>query len=111
MEPTLTALGFGIFGGLLVELLKWYRIVQEKPTVPPWAKEPIYWIVTILMILAGGILAYGWSMVNEITFLLAMNIGASAPLIIAGLANKPPTGLPGGGRRAKPSVREFLGML
>jgi drug/metabolite transporter (DMT)-like permease len=78
----------GCFGGILTETVKWFRI-RESPNFPYYAKSPLYWILTLIMILCGGILTtfYGISKVNA---LLAVNIGASAPLIISLLASALP---------------------
>lgn len=90
----------GAAGGLLAQLAHWYGL-RESPNYPDYMKTAFYWIVTIAMIAAGGVLAvlYGTADVNA---LLAVNVGASAPLIIKALAQTtppppPPTNAPGGG--------------
>lgn len=79
----------GCFGGLLAESVKWYRL-RERRRLPLYAKSPRYWIITVIMALLGGILSamYGVVKVNAI---MAVNLGASAPLIISSLANTLPT--------------------
>ncbi len=74
----------GVFGGFLSELLKWYRIREQKE-LPLYAKSIVYWAITILIVLSGGILAvlYGIKNINPV---LAVNIGISAPLIIQNLS-------------------------
>jgi hypothetical protein len=74
----------GIIGGALAELLKWYQL-RESPNFPVYATTFRYWLITALMIIAGGILAVVHG-VNATEPLLAVNIGVSAPLIIKGLA-------------------------
>ncbi len=73
----------GVFGAFMYELLKWYRI-REKEDLPKYIKSIVYWIITILFILAGGLLATMYGIVN-VNALLAVNIGISAPLIIENL--------------------------
>ena len=75
----------GVFGGFLGELLKWYNLRTSK-NLPMYLKSPFYWIVTILIILSGGLLTilYGYQNINAI---LAVNIGLSCPLIIRALAS------------------------
>ncbi len=90
-----TVLAIGVFGGSLAELAKWVGLRENNSqNLPHYAKSPFYWIITILLILAGGGLAllYGYTNVNA---LLAANIGASAPLIIRALASTAPSGTSG----------------
>ncbi|MCB0307264.1 MAG: hypothetical protein KDI38_26110 [Calditrichaeota bacterium] len=82
---------WGTAGGFLAELLKWYNL-RESPNMPDYARKVFYWLVTLLMIGVGGLLAdlYGIDPGNR---LLAINVGASAPLIIQTLMK----GLPNSG--------------
>lgn len=74
----------GCFGGLLGEMVKWYQL-KDSAHMPDYARNALYWIITVLMILSGGGLAllYGVDLKNA---LLVANIGLSAPLIIKALA-------------------------
>lgn len=83
---------WGTAGGFLAELLKWYNL-RESPNMPEYVKRVFYWLVTLLMIGVGGLLAdlYGIDPGNR---LLAINVGASAPLIIQTLMKGLPD--PGG---------------
>lgn len=76
---------FGVLGGFLGELLKWYNLRTSK-NLPVYIKSPFYWIITMLIILSGGFLAilYGYEDINAIS---AVNIGLSCPLIIRALAS------------------------
>jgi hypothetical protein len=98
----------GIIGGALAELLKWYQL-RESPNFPLYTKKLAYWIITALMIIAGGVLAlvHGVDATNP---LLALNIGISAPLIIKGLASVAPSPKSRTANQevADPSVWDFL---
>ena len=83
---------YGVFGGGLAELLGLFRLRHEAPgAFPVWIKSIFYWIITALMILAGGglVVVYIKSKFT-LNALLAVNIGASAPLIIGALASQVP---------------------
>lgn len=97
----------GCFGGLMAESIKWYGL-RENRNWPRYARTARYWIITAVMIGGGGVLAclYGVEAVNA---LLAVNIGASAPLIISSLA----TTIPAASRTRglefeKPSILDVL---
>lgn len=80
---------WGICGGIFAELAGIFEIRHDSPDdLPEWLRSPLYWIITFFMVLAGGLLVviYVRSGAN-ITAILAVNIGASAPLIIRGLTS------------------------
>jgi hypothetical protein len=74
----------GVFGGFLSELLKWHRLRSSKQ-LPLYLKSPFYWIITILIIVSGGILSLLYSS-EKMNAILCVNIGISAPLIIQNLS-------------------------
>ena len=80
----------GALGGVFVEILRWWKI-RESPNLPAYARSPLYWAVTILMVLSGGILAvlYG---TNQRNALMVANIGATAPALIGAFTTKSKTG-------------------
>lgn len=91
------ACALGMFGGVLAELLGIFRIRRQLATrTPKWFRSPVYWIVTTGMILAGGGLAGIYVLSGiELKAILAVNVGASAPLLIAALAGQTPEISPG----------------
>ena len=74
---------YGLVGGLLAELLGLFRLRQQAPgALPLWLKSWFYWVVTLLMALAGGVLVVIYLRSGiAIQPILAVNVGASAPLI------------------------------
>ncbi len=87
----------GVFGGILAELLGLFALRHEPPgTLPKWLRSRFYWTLTVLMILAGGGLVVVYLRSNVIlTAALAVNIGASAPLMIGTLTRQTPRIDPG----------------
>jgi hypothetical protein len=83
---------YGIFGGLLAEFLGLYQLRTQAPdSLPAYFRSPFYWLVTLLMILAGGGLVYIYDQSGlALKPLIAVNIGASAPLIIGSLIQTKP---------------------
>ena len=81
---------FGCLGGVALETLRWLKLSQGGQ-FPAYAHKPAYWVLTAAMIGLGGLIAvvYGTSARPAI---LVLNLGASAPAIIAGLAKPPDTG-------------------
>ena len=79
--------GLGALGGTLVELLRWWKI-READRLPTYASKAGYWVITALMICAGGVMAtlYGLDLHNAAALI---NIGASTPAIIGAVATKP----------------------
>lgn len=74
----------GIFGGFLGELIKWYSL-RESKNLPDYLKSYHYWVITVLIVISGGILAvlYGTDDKNA---MLIVNVGISAPLLLQSLA-------------------------
>lgn len=76
--------GVGFAGGFAAEMLALYEM-RHSSDLPVYLKSPFYWTISAVMILLGGGLTtlYG---VAEVQALLAVNIGASAPLILRSLS-------------------------
>lgn len=83
---------WGFLGGLAAEFLQWYNL-RTSLAFPAYLRSPLYWLLTVLMAIAGGVLATLY--INNITEgrqrLLAFHIGVSAPLILALLVQSTPS--------------------
>ena len=82
------AFSWGLFGGFIAEALTWYKDRRNPTTALPWRK---YWFTTVIMIFIGGglVLMYLRSGAG-LNPILCVNIGATAPLIIAALSSITP---------------------
>lgn len=88
---------WGVLGGFLAELLQWFGIRHSLHRgLPDWSKSSVYWVVTVAMVFAGGglVLMYVKSGV-DLTPILAVNLGASAPLVLGRLVQQLPPLEPG----------------
>jgi hypothetical protein len=92
MKPILIDILFGVLGGVLAELFKHHRFVQETPgPMPDKFKGLYYWIVTIAMMFAGGVLTLAHKLTGAgLNPIIDLNIGASAPLMIGAFIARPP---------------------
>jgi hypothetical protein len=80
-----TAALFGFLGAVAAEILALYKLRQIVPTQYPHYLKSFfhYWVPTILMSLMGGVIAVAYALDGtQFGTVLAMNIGASAPLVI-----------------------------
>ena len=84
---------YGLLGGFFVELLGLYSLRKQAPeAMPAYYKSVLYWTITGLMIVAGGGLTYAYRASGiELKPLLAINIGASAPLLIGSFVRNAPS--------------------
>ena len=79
--------------GAFAELLGWFKLRQQIPSVPSGFS---YWIITGLMILAGGVMVVAYLRSNiPLNPLLSINVGAATPLIIGSLVAQAPPIDPG----------------
>jgi hypothetical protein len=111
LESAYAVFGVGCAGGVLSELLHWWNL-REAPDLPAYVASPLYWGLTLAMILAGGVLALVY-FGHQAQAIVALHVGASTPLLVQTLT----TTLPGGGaaRQARlaasaaaPSIRRFF---
>lgn len=81
---------FAFLGGVAAEAVGWWELCKAKPNeFPQYLKQPFYWIMTAIMAGLGGLLAVSHH-AEEMGALLAINIGASAPLVLKSLARSLP---------------------
>lgn len=77
---------WGAFGGLAAEAINWYSL-RHLPVgdYPYWVRSWLYYVIAVGMIVVAAIvtLAYARSG-TTLNPLLAIQVGASAPLIIRG---------------------------
>ena len=103
LESTFQVFMVGAAGGLLLELLHWYNLTRD-PNFSAYRRTPVYWLVSLAMAAAGGLLSmlyFG----ERADGLLALHVGISAPRILQKLAS---TAAQRGGKSANPSVTNFV---
>jgi hypothetical protein len=87
---------WGVVGGIGAEVAVIYDIFHQKPSAFPWwYKSGKYYFVASIMLLLGGAIALAHSMSgSSLNPILAIQIGASTPLILRKLrdvASEPPS--------------------
>lgn len=82
---------WGMLGGISPEVLIAYKYRTCAPgKLPAYFKTIFYYVATLGMATMGGALALAYSLSgNELSVILAINIGASAPLIIGNISKSP----------------------
>jgi hypothetical protein len=91
MQPFL----FGLFGGLAINLLRLADLAHKPAAERPKTFSDIFYVIQFVTLpLLGGGLAYTYHASGTmLSPILALNIGASAPLILKNLASAlPPIG-------------------
>jgi hypothetical protein len=91
----------GLLGGLLAELSKWFAGRERIRSMWASIESPAgYCFVTMIMAVAGAFLVHvhAYKHVGDFGDLLAINVGASAPLIIAQLTSRVPLDAPKDGK-------------
>ena len=104
LESGVAVFGVGMAGGVVNEVLHWWGL-RESAVLPEYAARPLYWIVTLAMVVLGGGLAW-LQLGTSADALIAFEIGLAAPLILQKLVRLAPEreGAMGSGA----SVRGFL---
>jgi hypothetical protein len=88
---------YGLLGGVLSEVLGLFRLRQQKiETLPEWLTSWFYWATTLSMVAAGGLLVLIYLRSGiAVQPILAVNVGASAPLLIGSVLGQAPPIPPG----------------
>ena len=83
---------FAVFGGFAANVIRLFDLVQTpRDERPKTFSDPLYSVQFVLLPFLGGVLAYAYqSGGTALTPILAINIGASAPLIFKTLASAAP---------------------
>jgi len=90
MEPVT----LGAIGGLLIQLLSLAELAKVPKSRRPDFKDFIYWLPYLINPFFGGILTYAYfDGQDHVNKLLAIHVGASAPLIIRSMISTIPTGV------------------
>jgi hypothetical protein len=74
----------GMFGPFLVELVK-LAAWSDKPTISAKYRKATYWVGTLALFLVGGIVTMAQGS-DHVPLLRACELGAVAPLLVAGWA-------------------------
>lgn len=108
LEGALAVAGGGCAGGAVAELLHWWNL-RQSTQIPDYAKSLFYWSLTVLMVLAGGVVT--WLYFGEhAEALVALHVGISTPLILQKLVTSVPE-KPGAKNvitKPAPTVRRFF---
>ena len=88
VEGAQTVFALGCAGGICNEVLHWWN-VRRDADFPAYARKIRYWVVTVLMILLGGFVAYLFC--GDVTTALApFQIGLTTPMLLQRLARAAP---------------------
>jgi hypothetical protein len=88
LTPAWTSFIYATLGGFAINLLRWLDHAQTpKLQRPTTFGDPMYVAQFIILPLLGGFVAYLYSASGtQLTPLLAVNVGISAPLILRSMA-------------------------
>lgn len=75
---------WGLFGGFGAEAASWFALRYQLPSAfPHWTKSVRYYILVVIMMLSGALVALAYSRSGtNLNPILAIQIGASTPLIL-----------------------------
>jgi hypothetical protein len=100
---------WGLIGGAIDEVLHWGAL-RRRATLPTYLRSPLYWLITLLLILTGGIVSYAaaTSVTVPVTRLSALVIGFSAPALVKKLSKVLLSSAALGPGPGRPSWKAFL---
>ncbi len=85
---------YGVLGAMLIEVVSIYNLFlyrRREHEPPVWVRSPFYWVVRLIMTLCGGVIVVVYvSSGISLTPLLALTLGAAAPLLIQHLVVQNP---------------------
>lgn len=82
----------GFVGAVVAELLPVYGMRKDgKEKWPEWLRMGSYWGVSSIGFLIGGGVAAGYATSSDLSWYMALNVGAAWPVIIGGIANATPS--------------------
>lgn len=80
---------FGLLGGIFTELLGLFKLRHQVP--PDFLRRKFYWFTTVFMMIAGAVLVVAYLKSGiSLNPILAINVGASGPMIISSLVGQAP---------------------
>lgn len=106
LDSDFAVFGVGIAGGIANEILHWWGL-REHPQLPQYATRPLYWAVTLAMMLLGGGLAW-LQLGGHADGLIAFQIGLAAPMVLQKLAKAAPDRSGAMGLSDRPTILDFL---
>ena len=91
------AIFIGIAGGIIAEFMGLYKLRTLKlQDFPLYFTYPSYWIITVIMIAFGGLAVYLYAKSGiHFNSILALQVGATAPLILERMVGESPKLTPG----------------
>jgi hypothetical protein len=82
---------WGLLGALAMELVGIYRLYKVGKPMPPRYGSILFWLIRGWVMVCGGAVAVGYSLSGlTISSLLAVNLGATTPLLLAELVQLAP---------------------
>ena len=88
LQGSLSVFAVGCAGGVLGEILHWWNL-RQKPEWPEYAKHLKYWVATLLMTLAGGLVCWLY-FGQRVAGPIGLHVGITTPLLLQKLLGSIP---------------------